>query len=486
MSSVLAAIARRAATAPRSAALDDGSGECWDAETLWQKVQTYARQLRDSGVQLLALQADNSPEWIATDLAALAAGIPCVPLPLFFSPEQVAHVLARTGADAIATDQPERWLGRASAARAWSGRLALMQLAGTPAVQAPAGTAKITFTSGSTGQPKGVCLPEGALDAVSGSLARLVAETGVESHLCLLPLPVLLENVAGVYAALRAGIACRVPALAEVGLSGSQGLDPGRLASALNHHQPGSIILLPQMLKALLDVHAAGAPLPGSLRLAAVGGARVSAPLVQQARMAGIPVYEGYGLSECASVVAVNRPGQDRPGSVGKPLEHLQLRIDEHGEIHVLGPHYLGYLGDAPAPAEEVPTGDLGYLDDDGFLHITGRRKHLIISSFGRNISPEWVEGELLAHPGILQCVVYGEARPWLSALINAPGLSDADIQHAVEHCNRALPDYARIHAWLRPDAPFSPANQQLTTNGRPRRDAIFAHYGERLNALYP
>ena len=127
------------------------------------------------------------------------------------------------------------------------------------------------------------------------------------------------------------------------------------------------------------------------------------------ARVAGLPAYEGYGLSECASVVALNAPGAVREGSVGRVLPHATLRIDEAGEIHVRGATMLGYLGEEGASPEEVATGDLGFINDDGYLYVQGRRKNLLITSLGRNVSPEWVERELLAHTSIGQAVVFGD-----------------------------------------------------------------------------
>jgi long-subunit acyl-CoA synthetase (AMP-forming) len=200
-----------------------------------------------------------------------------------------------------------------------------------------------------------------------------------------------------------------------------------------------------------------------------------------------LPVYEGYGLSEAASVISVNRPDARRPGSVGKPLPHVELSFADDGEIVVRGRLFSGYLGEAEAVEKDVwPTGDLGYLDDEGFLYLTGRKKHIFITSFGRNVSPEWVERELLAEPAIAQCCVFGEARPFNVAVI-VPG-KDADrdgIQKAVTAANKRLPDYAAISDWLIAEEPFSVANGLWTGTGRPRRQAIFDAYAEKINQLY-
>jgi long-subunit acyl-CoA synthetase (AMP-forming) len=222
------------------------------------------------------------------------------------------------------------------------------------------------------------------------------------------------------------------------------------------------------MLAALAAALEHGARPPRSLRFAAVGGAKVSAGLLARARALGLPVYEGYGLSECASVVSLNVPGADRPGSAGRALSHARVRIEE-GEI-VVG---------------ELRTGDLGRVDAEGYLHIEGRRSNVLITSFGRNVSPEWPEAELVAGGAIAQAAVFGEARPRLCALVvPAPGATSAAIEAQVRAANERLPDYARIGAWISADEPFTPHNGFATANGRARRDALWRAYGERLDAL--
>jgi long-subunit acyl-CoA synthetase (AMP-forming) len=353
-----------------------------------------------------------------------------------------------------------------------------------PPVPLPPGTAKITFTSGTTGAPKGVCLSAATQRAVARSLAGAMRGLGIERHLCLLPLAVLLENVAGVYAPLAAGAQWIAPPLAEVGMSGATGFDARACLAAIVRHEAHSVILLPQMLLFLTNLLEAGVPAPRSLRFVAVGGARVAPALIARARGLGLPVYEGYGLSECASVVALNTPQGDRPGSVGRPLPHLGVRIAADGEIAVSGSGFLGYVGQA-FTGNELFTGDLGSLDAGGFLHVAGRRKHMLITSFGRNVAPEWPEAELLAGGALAQAAVFGEGRPQLCAvLVPAPAASDAAIAEQVGAANARLPDYARVAQWVRAESPFAPHNGLATANGRVRRDAVWERYRERFDAL--
>jgi long-subunit acyl-CoA synthetase (AMP-forming) len=325
------------------------------------------------------------------------------------------------------------------------------------------------------------------MEAVAASLLEAVGAEAPQRHLSLLPLATLLENIGGVYLPLLAGTTCVVPALERVGLRGAAGLDAVRMAGALRRHRATSAIFIPQMLQALVSVLEQGTEPLGHLRFLAVGGAPVSPRLLARARTLGLPVYEGYGLSECASVVALNVPGRNRPGSVGRPLPHVQLRFAADGEIEVAGSLFQGYLGTRETPRGAYwPTGDVGHLDESGFLHLTGRKKNMFITSFGRNVAPEWVERELTLSPAIAQATVFGEARPWNAAVIwPRVGATCAEVEAGVCSANRELPDYARVSAWIAADEAFAVMNGQLTATGRPRRAEILKMYGARIDALY-
>ena len=232
--------------------------------------------------------------------------------------------------------------------------------------------------------------------------------------------------------------------------------------SAVSEAKATTCILVPELLRMLLAV---GKPLP-TLHYAAVGGARVSPELLQAARSAGIPVYEGYGLSEAASVVAVNSPDAYKIGSVGKVLPHVDLRIEGDGEISIKTKQLDWYK-----------TGDIGKIDKDGFLYIEGRKKNIYITSFGRNVSPEWLESLLTAHPAIAQTIVFGEGKPNATAIIVA--LNPDAIPAALTQINQQLPDYARINDYIIATEPFSLQNGQLTGTGRAKREVIYEIYSK-------
>ena len=436
--------------------------------------------------RVVALAADNGQAWLAADLACLSASKPCVPLPHFFTQTQMQWAVDSAGVDTLLTDQPELPVWHSIGFKPTELHASGLWRLSRPcdAVVFPAGTAKITFTSGSTGNPKGVCLSRTAQEAVATSVAALMSKLGIERHLCALPLPVLLENVAGAYAARFAGAECITPSLADIGWKGSSQWDPCAFLRCVQEQQIHSAIILPQMLKALL-------PLAGefdlqSLKLLAVGGARVSPDLLQASKKLGLPVYEGYGLSECSSVVCFNQPDAEKSGTAGKPLAHISVRINAEGELEVAGASFEGYLGQPQQKADRwLSTGDLASIDSDGFVTINGRKKNLIISSFGRNISPEWVESELLAQEGILQAAVFGEARPALAAVLVAPGLSNDALLDAVNNANEKLPDYAKIRYSTRAIEPFNTSNGFATSNGRNKRAAIEEAYYKTVCNLY-
>jgi long-subunit acyl-CoA synthetase (AMP-forming) len=475
---------------PRPQAALCGSQESLDASALAARVERLAEALGSARPRprVLGLIADNGPDWVVVDLACERIGLPLVPLPAFFTPAQMRNAVDATAMDALLCAAPQlpAALGFEPAVQLAGVRLPWYRRQVEP-IALPAGTSKITFTSGTTGASKGVCLSAAQQRGVARALVEATRAVGIERHLALLPLPVLLENIAGVYAPLLAGATCCVPPLADVGVAGAASFDPFACLAAMDRWQAQSVILLPQMLVALTIALEAGARLPSHLRFAAVGGARVAASLIQRARAAGLPAYEGYGLSECASVVAMNVPGADRIGSVGRPLQHIGVGIDAGGEIVIEHAGFLGYLGPAADGRGPLRTGDLGHLDRDGYLHIDGRRKHQLITSFGRNVAPEWPEAELTDSALIAQAAVFGEARPALAAVLvpRTATTTDREIAAAVDAANRRLPDYAQVRLWIRADAPFGVADDTATSNGRVRHDAIWQRYGARLDALY-
>jgi long-subunit acyl-CoA synthetase (AMP-forming) len=483
MSAIITALRMRAHATPHRTALSDSHGEL-SFSGLLQQIDRFSGFLQAHGCRTAGLLADNGIDWVIADLAALQSRTTLVPLPPYFSESQLRHVVESASLDTLILDAA--WHERFASVTAFDGlhrRYGNLHLLRRPVAfddtdPHTRAAAKITFTSGSTGQPRGVCLPAETIDQVALRLGTTFADIDIAHHLCVMPLATLLENVAGIYVPLMLGTTVHVPALAALGLYGSSRLDIKRFKCTIDAVAAESLILQPQLLRELTTACAAEAA-ASSLKFVAVGGARVAESDLLEAAAAGIPAFQGYGLSECASVVALNRPGAARPGSVGKPLDGVSVSIAADGEILVENQAMLGYLGEKDTAGPAIATGDLGYLDDDGFLYVTGRRKNVFITSFGRNVSPEWPEAELLHRPEIAQACVFGEAQPFNTAVICPvdASVSAGAIADAILNANRNLPDYARVADFIIADEPFSAANGLLTQTGKLRREAISLRY---------
>ncbi|WP_105258615.1 AMP-binding protein [Pseudoalteromonas sp. T1lg88] len=455
-----------------------------DAAQFWQQVERLATHLKDMQLSCVAVALDNGLPWLVVDFALMQAGIVSLPLPAFFSPEQRQFALDKARPELIigAADQAknaaqngiETWtIGSESIALQPSNLAA-------PEHAVPQGTQKITFTSGSTGQPKGVCLSAAHMFDVAASL---VSRTAVDApkHLCLLPLPVLLENVAGVYAPMLAGGDIYVPSLTSLGFDGARLTTPQKLLATISEVEPNTLILVPELLKALVQACASGWQAPSSLTFIAVGGAKVAPQLIARAHDLGLPVYQGYGLSEAGSVVSL---ATGNGAGVGEPLAHVRYEIRDD-EMIIKAPTFLGYLGEPNTQSQGFATGDLVRMDN-GELHILGRKKNQLILSTGRNISPEWPESLLLSHGPILQAVVVGEGQAFLSALIYChEAVDDAQLEALIDATNAQLPEYAQIVKTLRLSAPLSAAEGLLSANQRPKRPAINAHFSPQISQLY-
>ena len=408
----------------------------------------------------------NSLDAIIADLALTFAGKELVPLPAFFSDAQLRHVISATrlshaiaGQDLV---ERARRLGLVACVPGASTMLAMW-----PATDAT----RIIFTSGTTGHPKGVRLSSRQVLASVAALAEATGATADDRYLSLLPSALLLEQIAGTYLPLSVG--------AEICLAGGQATHPAKAAAdAAEAIQPTATVLVPELLAGWLhELHKAGRRAPASLRYVAVGGAPVAPTLAAAAWSQGLPVHEGYGLSECCSVVSVNRIGDRRGGTVGRPLPNVQVAI-EGGEILVRGPTVMdGYL-EEPRGADAWRTGDLGHFDPDGFLVVTGRKDNVIVTSAGRNISPEWVEDAVLAEARIRRCVAVEHAGELVAVVVPgdpSAGLSP-DIGDLVRDAVRAVPDYAKPRRLLVLTEEELRASDLLTANFRPRRAAI-RHY---------
>jgi long-chain acyl-CoA synthetase len=414
-------------------------------------------------------------------------------------------------------------------------------------------TACIIYTSGTGGAPKGVMLSHGAILSNCFSAYRLLYGLGLghERFLSFLPLSHSYEHTAGQFLPLSIGaeiyyaegvetlgadmIAARptiitaVPRLYEVLrrriLAGIERQSPFRrrlFERALElglraHEDPNSLTLAERLTNAALGVlvrRKVGARFGGRLKAFVSGGAPLSYDVAAFFTALGVRVLQGYGQTEAAPVVSCNPPADNRLGTVGPPLEGVEVRIAEDGEILVRGELVMqGYWRDPEASMAALRdgwlhTGDVGRMDGDGYITITDRKKDIIVNSGGDNLSPARVEGRLTIEPEIGQAMVFGDRRPYLVALVvpdaefakrwaakrnvsadlcalaGDPDFLDA-IGAAVERVNETLSPIERVRRFALATSAFTIENGQLTPTLKLRRHKIREAYGPLLERLY-
>ena len=330
----------------------------------------------------------------------------------------------------------------------------------------PDDLATLIYTSGTTGDPKGVMLSHGNLVHNVVAAAKVFpAVDATWTALSFLPLCHSFERTAGHNFMLYAGVTiayaesvekvpenmlevrphimCSVPRLYEkmyARVNEKVAADPplrqkifrwaigvgGRVFShTVARTEPGPLLKLKFALADKLVFSKIKQRTGGRLRLFISGGAPLAREIAEFFGAAGMLVCEGYGLTETSPVITCNRPGRVRPGTVGLPLEQVEVKIAEDGEILTRGPHVMkGYFGKPEATAEAIDpagwfhTGDIGFLDKDGFLTITDRKKDIIVTSGGKNIAPQPVENRLKTNKFITEVVMIGNKRNFAAALV--------------------------------------------------------------------
>ena len=377
---------------------------------LASRVMSLAAVLHDRP-GTIGLLGSNGTEWTIAQLAAWVAGKIMVPLPSFFSRLQLEHVVRDGGVEHVVATKE----GAALAASLGLGVTPVSARGDARPELAANEGGMIVYTSGSSGRPKGVRLGLAQIDWQARALAEAIGAAPDDRYLSVLPLSLLLETITAICVPVFVGAQTHfATSVAEnVGIG-----RPSGLIDTFESTKPSASVLVPQLLAAwIAELEAKGKRAPESLRFIAVGGAPVAPSLAARAWTLGIPVHEGYGLTECCSVVAVNRPGRRQPGTVGEPLPGLDISV-ENGELVVRGPTVMeGYVYGKPTDGK-WPTGDLGSRTEEGFLVIVGRKDTLIVTASGRNVSPEWVEAIVMADPRVAGCVALGHGLDHVSLLI--------------------------------------------------------------------
>jgi long-subunit acyl-CoA synthetase (AMP-forming) len=464
MREILMAFADHARNDPHRLAIIDGFGQMTYAD-LFEAVRRTAAWA-GALPERVGLLAPKDRRAIVWHLALAWAGRTIVPLPAFFSPLQLAHLVQDAGLGTIVS-APEM----VEMAQTICPLVVTPTFDANPSAEPAGDSGCIIYTSGTSGHPKGVVLGERQLNASVRALVEAVGATSQDRMLSVLPFALLLEQLVGILVPLSTG--------ASIALCPT----PQDLPAAAENFAPTATVLVPEMLAEWVTwLERYGTRAPASLRFVAVGGAPVPPLLAERAWNVGLPVHEGYGLSECCSVVAVNRPGDRVAGTVGRPLPGVTVTID-NGEIVVGGPSVMvGYLGGSPA--EDVyRTGDAGRFDAEGRLIVEGRIDDVIVTTTGRNIHPEWIESMILGDRRVGRCAVIDGGRhprailvPVKDALLDA---DPAEIDVLVARLCANAPDYARPRANLTMSETLLRQQGLITANGRLRRPAITAYLKE-------
>ncbi|SMQ16410.1 long-chain acyl-CoA synthetase [Streptomyces sp. Ag82_O1-12] len=430
----------------------------------------------------------------------------------------------------------------------------------------PGTTATLCYTSGTTGRPKGCVLTHANLHAEAANTVELLhplfKEVTGETASTLLFLP--LAHILG----RTLQIACL---MARIEIGHCPSIKPDELRPALRAFRPTFLVGVPYLFEKIHDTGRATAEklgrgasferahriavrfgaahmdrflgkgpgpgpglraawalydllvyrrirkeLGGRMRYAISGGSPLDRDLNLFFYAAGILIYEGYGLTETTAAATIVPPLDPRPGTVGLPVPGTAVRIADDGEVLIRGGIVFGAYWNNPDATGEVlddgwfATGDLGSLDEDGYLTITGRKKDILVTTGGKNVSPAVLEDRLRSRPPVGQCLVVGDNRPYVAALITLDPealahwlavrklpadtpMSDlvrderlrAHVQKAVDHANEAVSRAESIRAFTLVEGDFTEENGLLTPSLKVKRKAATAAYAEQIEALY-
>ncbi|MFC3894278.1 AMP-dependent synthetase/ligase [Lentzea rhizosphaerae] len=557
----------------------DGTWVDITARDFAAQVMAVAKGLVAAGLELgdrVGLVSKTRYEWSLLDFAIWAAGGVVVPIYETSSADQIEWILSDSGAKAVFVEAsshralvdevvgklPELrhvWQIEGSAAAvdeltALGAEITDEQVHERRAQVKADQTATLVYTSGTTGRPKGCTLTHrNLLSEVRSALSRFPEIlTAGNSLLLFLPLAHILARalyLACVYSRATLGHTADVKNLVEdlgqfrptfvvavprvfekvyngakqKAHAGGKGkiFDAAEATSvaystALDNGGPGLGLRIKHAVFDKLVFAKLRGALGGRAIAAVSGGAPLGDRLSHFFRGAGIPVYEGYGLTETSAAACVTFKGQEKVGTVGLPVPGTSVRIAEDGEILIKGDIvFTGYWNNEAATKEALEdgwfhTGDIGELDGDGFLKITGRKKEIIVTAGGKNVSPAQLEDRIRAHPLISQCMVVGDKQPFIGALITidpeffpswkeshgkpasaeVPDLIEdadllAEIQAVVDEANKSVSKAEAIRKFRVLPVDFTEAGGEMTPSLKLKRSVVATTYATDIDAIY-
>ncbi len=528
---------------------------CWKSgarDISWaeagQTVRQVARALIALGVkpgEAVSIIGPNRPEWVQADLGAIAAG--AVPAPIYptltaevtvyvatHSAAVVAVVADRTQLEKLRSQRPPRlrWFvlleGAPDAADVLTWADFLARGDGTPesAVDErlralePDGLATLIYTSGTTGPPKAVMLSHRSVYFAAQTAQRIGDVNERDVIISYLPLSHVAEQMISIHGPMVSGAAVWFcPDLDQLGnlLRAARPtifFGVPRVWEKLQGRLEEGVAQSPKLRQRLFGwARRSGGFLAEKIvlakvraklgldraRLCVTGAAAMPLSTLQFFDSLGLPILDMWGMSETTAMGTANLPGARRPGTVGRAVDGIEIRIAPDGEILTRGPHvFLGYYQDAAATKDALDpdgflhTGDVGEVDGEGYLRITDRKKDLLITSGGKNVSPQNLEAQLGRIAGVAQAVVVGDARKYLAALI-MPIVPEkahdaefvAHVASEIEKLNGALARYETIKKFKVLPAQFSVAGGEYTPTLKLKRKVVAQKYAREIDALF-
>src|SRR5215216_1930549 len=454
----------------------------------------------------------NVPEWPISDIGTIMAGGVGVGLYPTSSAEQIAYIINHSDAEFVLVDSREQlekllsirdqlskvrhvialdasgdvisyrdFIARGRAERT---RLASL-LQGRAEGSKPDDVAIMVYTSGTTGPPKGACLSHRYIINSVESLRQAIPIYDTDVSFSYLPFCHVAERISGLYNRLYAGASAYFVD------------DLARLGEYMLEVKPTVFASLPRFFEKIhARIIAEGATnvkdyFGGRIRLATSGGAPLPLEVADFFAAAGLPILQAYGLTENVCV-AFNRPDRYKFGTVGPPMPGCEVRIAADKEILVRSEMMFSGYYKAPQETAKVfsdgwlLTGDLGEIDEDGFLKIIGRKKELIVTSTGKKIAPALLENMLKEHHLISQAMVYGEGRSYLVALITLNALAEREtVQAIIDGVNRRVSSTESIKRFTILNRDFEIARDEITPTGKLKRHVITTRYRNVIERLY-
>jgi len=520
---------------------------CWtygNREFSWEEAALAVRQMARALIALGVKAGDcvniagpNRPEWLIADLGAIAAG--AVPTPIYptLTGEQARYIARHSEAKvAVVGDagQRDKLTGTQVHEFVLFDELEHFLRRGDPVPESEVdrrlaglkakSLGTLIYTSGTTGPPKAVMLSQENLAFAALTGQRIAKTTAQDSVVSYLPLSHIAEQMISIHAPAVSGSSLsfcdkleRVPeVLAQARPTIFFGVP--RVWEKMQARLEEGLASAPPHRRAMIEwarkdwTHGVRGPLSGFLlgklrqrlgldraRFTVSGAAKIGAGTVEFFSSIGISVLDLWGMTESTAMGTCNLPGAWRVGTVGRPEEGVEIRIASDGEILTRGPHvFLGYFKDEPATREAIDadgflhTGDVGELDAEGYLRITDRKKDLLITSGGKNVSPQNIEVQLGRIAGVAQAVVVGDARNYLGALIVPEAIARAQdpsfIEHVgreIEKVNAQLARYETIKKFKVLPALFSIESGELTPTLKLKRKVVSQKYAREIEELF-